>query len=228
MYHHGNDVAKDYIVSISDWLRFEDNIEEVDLRGVYKVLADYDKNTNVITFGNTLFPCDSEIEGGFVVCTENYLPIEPGLVHIVMMHMEGEIPTANPDLFYTYSAVFDSDGDPANNFQFMDPYDWDFYQDTDLWYILDWWADRGVWTLEVLDGTNNYSSIPSGARAVVMGKIVAFFIPASEFSIANPGFRVSTFAHDGTYNLDTAAGDVPGADPTEPLLFGSEEVMNLE
>ena len=41
------------------------------------------------------------------------------------------------------------DGDPANDFQYIEPFSWDYYQDTDLWYVLFW--EFGTWKLEVTD-----------------------------------------------------------------------------
>ena len=38
---------------------------------------------------------------------------------------------------------------PANNFQYVDPYNWDYFQGTDRWYELSWNPDLGQWTVYV-------------------------------------------------------------------------------
>ena len=44
-----------------------------------------------------------------------------------------------------------------------------------------------------------------------------FIVPESVVPL-DARWRVSTFIHDGAYAQDASAGDVPGANPTEPLL----------
>lgn len=53
----------------------------------------------------------------------------PGSVYVL-----ATIVKADPERHYIYSAVFNSGGDPANDFQWNPPYDWDFFQRTDRWY----------------------------------------------------------------------------------------------
>ncbi len=178
-------------------------------------------------FGNTLFPCGEDIEGGFVVCSYDPLPMEPGGIYLVLMKLAEPVPTSSSERFYTYSVVFDADGDESNNFQFNPPYDWDFFQNTDRWYMLDYAPTTG-WMLNVNDIVSGEFGAPSATRAVVMGDIVAFFIPASEFSVDSPGYRVTAFGHDGTYAPETSCGDVSGSDPTEPLLHFEGDLITLE
>ena len=227
MYENGTDRHRDYIKMIS-YEAMYDGLGEVDLRGIAKVLTRYNREEYLKKFGNTLFPCDTEIPGGFVVCTDDPIPFEPGDVHLFMFTVGGDIPVANPDYYYTYSVVLDADGDPSNNFEFTPPNDWDYYQDTDRWYILDWKPDSGDWTLNVMDVVQNIYPYPSAARAVVMGDVVAFFIPATEFVVENPGYRITTFAQDVNFSPDGFFGDVSGADPTEPLWVGSPEIIVVE
>jgi hypothetical protein len=178
-------------------------------------------------FGNTLFPCGEDIEGGFVVCSQNPQVIEPGPVFLTLIKLAEPVPSADPDRFYTYSVVFDADGEPSNNFEFMPPYDWDYYQNTDRWYMLDYVASAG-WMLNVYDFANDLLEESTGARAVVMGDVIAFFIPASEFTVDSPGYRITTFGHDGTYAPEASCGDVSGANPTEPLLQFEGEPISLD
>ena len=214
MYENATDKHRDFIKMFSYGAMYN-TLDEVDLRIIKK-------------FGNTLFPCDSEIPGGFVVCTDDPVPFEPGDVHMFIFTVGAEIPIANPDFFYTYSVVLDADGDPSNNFEFTPPNDWDYYQNTDRWYMLDWKPDIGDWTLSVMDIVQNIYPFPSAARAVVMGDIVVFFIPASEIAVENPGYRITAFGQDISFDPDSNCGDVSGADPTEPLREDPIELIISE
>jgi len=92
------------------------------------------------------------------------------------------------------------------------------FRDTDRWYQLNYSPVTSSWTIAVTqwDGAQA-QPITSGARAVMMGNALFWFIPASELTAATPPFRVSAFRHDGTYAAAASAGDVNGADPTEAL-----------
>ncbi len=149
-------------------------MDETDLRILVDIILRITGDANVRLYGNTQFPCDSEIEGGFVVCTDDPLPIEAGDIYPYVMKVGAEIPAANPDRFYTYSVVVDADGDPGNNFQFNPPYDWDYFQNTDRWYTFNWNPDLGLWTLDIYDIAQNLYVAPSAARTVVMGDIITF------------------------------------------------------
>lgn len=180
-------------------------------------------------FGNTVFPCGSLSEGRRTVCPAGAGPIPPGEVLMLMMVLDGEVPLEDPNLFYTYAAVFDSDGDPANNFQFVEPFVWDFFQGTDRWYELNWDPQAGQWTLDVSDVVNQQRQpAASNARAVIDGNLIVFFIPTSEFAVPRPGYRLTSFFTDGTFQPETSAGDVTGADPTEPLLIIPDGVIVIE
>jgi hypothetical protein len=57
-------------------------MDETDLRILVDIILRINDDANLRMFGNTEFPCDSDIEGGFVVCTEEPLPIESGDVYV--------------------------------------------------------------------------------------------------------------------------------------------------
>jgi hypothetical protein len=180
------------------------------------------------TFNNSLFPCDSEITGGFVACAPGAEPIPAGDVIMLLMVLGDDVPMEDPDHFYTFAAVLDADGETSNNFRFQPPFNWDYWQGTDRWYILDWVPDMNAWFLDVTDINSGTFTVPSRARAVVMENLIAFFIPADEFSVERPGYRLSAFGHDGTYALEVSSGDVTGADPTEPLTLIAEEAVTID
>jgi hypothetical protein len=178
-------------------------------------------------FNQTEFPCGGVVEGGFVVCAAGEGPLPAGEVVMVVIKLAAEIPATDPDHFYTYAAVFDADGDPVNNFRFQAPYDWDYWQNTDRWYALDWNPSQQVWNLNVTDVAKQQFAAPSAARTVMLGDIVVFFIPSEELPAESLGYRVSAFGHDGTYQLEVSSGDVSGADPTEPLTEIDAEVIEV-
>jgi hypothetical protein len=185
----------------------------------------YDDILVEIFFGNTLFACNTQENGVLTVCPEEVGPMPVGDVLMLAMVLDAEVPLEAQDTYYSYSAVLDADGDPANNFRYQSPYDWDYYQGTDLWYILDWDPHEGTWYMDVSDYGKGLWTAPSNARGVIMGDLVLFFIPANEFSVERPGYRLTTFAHDGNYTPDLSSGDVTGADPTEPLSEVPEETV---
>ncbi len=203
-------------------------LDETDLRIMVGIILRLNDNATTRYFGNTLFPCDSEIEGGFVVCTDDPLPIEPGDVIMFVMKLAAKVPPANPDRHYTYAVVVDADGDPSNNFIFNPPYNWDYFQNTDRWYALNWNPDMSEWTLSVADFAQQEYISPSAARAVVMDDTITFFIPATEFSIEYPTYRMTAFGDDGTFSQESYCGDVSGADPTEPLTPVHDEIIVVE
>jgi hypothetical protein len=185
-----------------------------------------DQNAVDSWFNNSIFPCGELTEEGWLtVCTDGYGPVPPGDVFLVYMVLDGEIPLEDPDNFYTYGAVFDADGNTANNFQAQSPYNWDYFQGTDRWYELDWDPNLGVWTLYV---NEQWNPMVSNARSVIMENVVLFFIPADEFSVERPEYRLSAFVHDGTYAAENSGGDVPGANPEEPLLKFPQGPIEIE
>ena len=179
-------------------------------------------------FNDSYFPCNQEIEGGWVVCQEPSQPMPEGEILILAMKLADVVPLEDPDHFYTYAAVLDADGDPSNNFQFFPPYDWDYFQNTDRWYQLNWVPQRGSWSLDVMDMRPEPGPVNSKARVVIYGDVIGFFIPAEEYSVDSPGFRLTAFGHDGTYSPDVSSGDVTGADPTEPLTIPPAEPLVIE
>ncbi len=169
-------------------------------------------------FGNTLFPCDETPEGMVTVCAEGAGPMPQGDVLLLIMSLDAEVPIVDPESIYIYSAVFDSDGDPANNFVADSYYDWDYYQGTDRWYIIRWDSYENAWYMNVTSNT----AAASNARGAILGDLVIFLIPADEIAAQQPGYRLTAFAHQGYFSPANSSGDVTGADPTEPLLIVPE------
>ena len=200
-----------------------------DVLRVFAGIFDLDPVSSQGAFGNTVFPCDTLIDGRRTVCPDGAGPVPPGEVIVLAMVLDGDVPMEDPDHFYTYAAVFDADGDPANNFQYVDPYNWDYFQNTDLWYQLQWDPTVGQWQLFVSSFVDQIpQDVASNARVVIAGNVIVFFIPIDEFAVPRPAFRLTAFGHDGTFAPEASGGDVTGADPTEPLLELPAEAIVID
>ncbi|MCH7999249.1 MAG: hypothetical protein IIA91_07200 [Chloroflexi bacterium] len=200
-----------------------------DVLRIFAGIFDLDPEASQAAFGNTAFPCDSLVDGTRTVCPDGAGPVPPGELIVLAMVLDGDVPLEDPDHFYTYAAVFDADGDPANNFQFVEPFNWDYFQNTDLWYQLDWDPTVGQWQLFVSSFVDQIpQDVASNARVVIDGNVIVFFIPVDEFGVPRPTYRLTAFGHDGTFAPEASGGDVTGADPTEPLLELPEEAIVIQ
>ena len=169
-------------------------------------------------FNDSLFPCGEIVSGRLTVCNATVRDFPAGDMLIFAGSFNGTIPLDDPDHYLVFAVVLDGDGDPANNFQFIPPYDWDYYQGTDQWYELGWNPLMGEWflTLRLVRGSMPVE-LHTDARAVIAGDTIVFFIPAAEVVVEMPAYRITSFGHDGTYAPNASGGDVSGANPTEPL-----------
>ncbi len=219
------DPEGDWIYSISTQVILE-QLAQTDIMGYLGIWLRLNSQAAGNWFNNSYFPCNQEIPGGLVVCPESAGDMPEGRVLMLVMELAEPVPLADSDHFYTYAAVLDADGDPSNNFQYNPPYDWDYWQNTDQWYTLDWIPPNQSWTVSVLG--ENWELVESNARVVIYENVVVFFIPADEFSVDNPAFRLSAFGHDGSYSPDVSSGDVTGANPGEELLQPIEEEVLIE
>jgi hypothetical protein len=212
------DDREDWLYSISeltpmlrwdylDLLEFEGLITEAELDQVEE------------WFNDTLFPCGEIANGRLTVCGVTAGDFPAGDMLIFTGSFDGTIPLDDPDHYLVFAVVLDGDGDPANNYQFMPPYDWDYYQGTDQWYELGWNPQMGEWmlTLRLVRGSMP-AELHTDARAVIAGDTIVFFIPAGEVDVEMPAFRITSFGHDGTYAPNASGGDVSGVNPTEPPI----------
>ena len=163
--------------------------------------------------------CQDVNNGVLHVCTTNYLGMNAGGVVAFDMELLGDIPHADTSHSYIYSAVFDSDGDPANNWVYQPPYDWDYFQGADRWYQLIWDRATQLWSLRVtqVDAQQNTTDVPSSARAEVEGSHVRLYIGDDEIPGPDLTWRGTAFGHNNYMETDRG-GDVSGADPSEPLV----------
>lgn len=120
--------------------------------------------------------------------------------------MEQDIPAADPDNQYQYGFVFDRDGNTNNNYQPHPDYANDFFKDTDFWIVADYHPDYG-WGLTISDATSGViTSAISAAKVLLSGNTLIVFVPRSEFTSQNIGYRVTAFRHDGSWANDVNAG----------------------
>jgi hypothetical protein len=193
----------------------------IDVRRSLAFRVEFSSAGMMEAYGNTIYECGSNDGQRAVVCPSNVLPMpeEGGAVWAFAMLLAEPVPLAAADRSYIYSAVFDSDGDPANDWRFNPPFDFDLFQAADRWYQLAWDHNGQQWILGVnqVNAAQQPAPVPSAVRAVIEGDTIVFFIPAAEFALAEPPYRLTAFGHDGTFNENDRGADVTGVDPTAPL-----------
>ena len=180
-------------------------------------------------FNQSIFACGDR-QPRFVICPVDSLPMPAGdLVAATLVLAEPIPPPTQPfdpganlsipsgDTMLVYAFVIDGDGDPANNFNAIPPYDWDYYQGTDTWYELVGDPEYGIWVLYATDGRRQ--PLASTARVVIDGDTITFFISAEELGdLSIVRYRMSAFQTDGSYQPEVSTGDVTGDDPQQELL----------
>lgn len=202
---------------------------DVDIVATHAWNAVFDAVYREFVFDNTVFGCGEAGDGFFTVCDANFATTGFGEEEMVIAMAVFDEPIATADWNYVYSAVFDADGDTSNNFEASPDFDWDQYQATDRWWVID--VVAGQYTLGRFDGTFA-TPIPTAARAVVADNSILWFIPRSELG-ANPTWRATSFRHDGSYAPELSAGDATGTNPTEaplpvdpdPIVLNGETVV---
>lgn len=169
----------------------------------------------------SVFECGETAEvremGGQVttVCAPDVVDIDGDLVVVAAIYSD-DLPGPGATDHYTYAAVFESNDDPTDDWQFQGQFDWDYFIGTDRWYQIHWDPDAQTWSMTVTNALE--AGGPSGARALIAGDTVIWLIPKSEFPAPIPEVRVTSFIHDGSFRPEVSGGDVSGADPTEPLI----------
>jgi len=200
----------------------------IDLRYHMDTRFGFDQDGVNEAYNDSIFECGVAAHGRTTVCAADVQPMPAGEVLVFAMLFVEDVPQAPADHSFIFSAVFDSDGDPANDWQFYPPFDFDLFQGTDRWYQLAWDHSTQQWSLDVTQvdtslSTGSYAG--SAARVVIQGDTIVFFIPASEFEIELPPYRLTSFGHDGAYSESDRGADVSGIDPTEPLQVPTSDVQ---
>lgn len=220
-----SDPLQDLFDSISDALAtfFEGHID-IKGFGLWKFAMDVYMAKDIFNIQPAL-ACGSDTGGVQVVCVPSMMggpkPISAGDVLMATLQMAAAIPTADSNHSYVYTLACESDGDSANDWVYVSPYDWDTYQATDRWYMLKYNHMQTRWSLEVMqvDSAQRQLEDPnSAARAVISDDTIRFFVPMDEFTNTTPACRLVTFGHDGNWSPSDRGSDCDGANPTLPLL----------
>ncbi|MBX3464149.1 MAG: hypothetical protein KF830_13325 [Planctomycetes bacterium] len=170
------------------------------------------------TDGVPTFPIGDGPEG-FTVAADPAADLAAGEHCLFWLSTEAAIPLADPTQRFQYAFVVDTDTAPGNNFVPATSFPDDFFGGTDRWYELDYDPSNG-WRLRcrVVGLGNSITTVPSAARAILSGDTLLLVVPRSEFVVANPPFRATTFAHLGDFGQNppfTWSGD-----PTPPVAAG--------
>lgn len=201
---------------------------DVDIVSVVAFLLDIDQQTADQTFNESTLECGQAAP--LVVCAPATVPMPPGEVLVVAVEHDSDIPAGSSEVSYIYSLVFDSDGDPSNDWQFNPPFDWDYFIGTDRWYQATYTHSDATWVLAVTQvgagGALEFGQ-PSSVRVVIDGAWVVWFVPTAELASYPAPYRVTAFGHDGAFTQDTRGGDVSGSNPTEPLTAPPTETADL-
>ena len=240
------DNALDYVYSIEDIsCGLFSNL--VDMMYYFGGTVYLTEDAEVSSNNVSLFECGQQGERT-VVCPENVLPMPEGEMVVAAMVLAEPLPqpvrepdpSGNPSLqsgedLHIYAFVADSDGDTANNYQYQSPYNWDYFQNTDLWFQLIGNPSSGTWLTMV--GGPGWGQRESALRVIIEEATITFFIPADEFGDLDlVRYRMSAFQHDGSYRAAVSSGDVSGENPAqEPIplirtgfeLSPSEETLSL-
>jgi hypothetical protein len=185
-----------------------DAFAEIVLRGIflqfysYQLLLELFGPDQVVAPAATLprFPCGSGPEA-LTVCSNPSVPLAAGNYVVAWMATGGTIPLADPNRHLQFGFVFDADGNAANNYVPSPGFANDFYGGSDRWYSVEYTPALG-WRLIVTDARNNaFTVIPSGARALIRDNGIVLLVPAAEFAVANPAYRVTLFSHLGNYGI---------------------------
>ncbi|MEM9188082.1 MAG: hypothetical protein AAGF12_02810 [Myxococcota bacterium] len=173
-------------------------------------------------FNNSAFECgDTGAESGQrVICGSAPPTLQAGNLLRATLNLADDAPTGDAEQSYIYSLVLDSDGDPANNWEFVPPFDWDLFQGTDRWYQLIWDHPTQAWSLTATQVMPDQTTqtVPTGAWATIVGSHINFYVPEAEYDPAEVTYRLTAFGHDGSFSPTDRGADVTGADPTEPPI----------
>ena len=160
-----------------------------------------------------------------VLCTGTKLSSEIKTWYIFFMAFQDRIPLADETRHRTLAVVLDSDQKPENNFSASAEWDYDLFQDTDLWYLFDYSPQNG-WKSSVLraDGTE----VESEAKALIYRNTFSVVIPGNELVSKNPGWRGSASSHEGLYLAENYFGNVTLELPTlGPIPVKTESFTTL-
>ncbi len=157
-------------------------------------------------------PCDAEVEGT-LLCADPNVPIPDSTILAAVRFADGG---HDPTKFYQYGFVLDRNGDDGDDYSGSKAYPADFFIGSDLWYEVLYTPSAG-WSLQVTDASHGkFTSVASGARAIVTDEQLLFLIPGAEIPVADAEYRLTAFEHEGDYGMTGPwSGDLstPVGDP---------------
>ncbi len=157
-------------------------------------------------------------DGYEVLCTAQTQPLD-GPVAIFYGLVAGDIDPAEPELSYQFGFVFDTDGDPSNDYEPLPQYPADFFAFTDLWLYTVHPAGEG-WYTWASSGDAGFANVPSSERFVILGDAVVLIVDEDEISPESASWRMTAFRHYGDYGASMPwSGDVVPevGDPLTPV-----------
>ena len=212
-------------VSHSDGQQAKPAAGATDITGINTFYADIEDSAADELFGNTDFPCGPG-EFGFTVCGQSSFPA--GRAFVIGVTYDDDIVIQDPLNIYQYGFVFDSDGDTTNNYEASESFPNDFFDGTDIFYVLAYTPQTG-WELTGTDVRGERRDIATGARAVIRGDSIMMLVPASEIDLEQPSYRLTAFRHTGDFGLnppnDWDADVVPPVD--QPLIQFGEQLIKI-
>ena len=118
-----------------------------------------------------------------------------------------DIPPESETDYLQITAVFDMDGDPANNHQAHEPASKDFWQGGDTAYAMNYSPQSG-WNYQMFKNSlEGFTAEPTGSFAVVQGNLVAWFIPGSEIEVLVPEWLGSIHISDEYYSPESTGAN---------------------
>ncbi len=195
---------------------------DVDIAKVIEILLRMSSSEVSRVFNQSTIECGAN-EPILVVCPNGVTDMVEGDVLVLGMTLDAPVPSGDTGHSFIYSAVFDSDGDAANDWVFNPPFDFDLFQGADRWYQLQWSHTTQSWSLSVsqVDADQTIRAVESSVRVAVSGNNVVFFVPRSE--VGDGAYRLTSFGHDGAFSESDRGADVSGVDPTVPLTVPTAE-----
>src|SRR5690606_23825571 len=116
--------------------------------------------------------CGGVGPNGLLVCPLFQEDAEPGEWIIVSQIFDTELPLADPENFYQYGFVFDSNNTTSDNWTTLPQFRNDYFQGSDRWYEVTYTPKTG-WMLNVLvvtdPATNSTEHDNSAAFALIDG-----------------------------------------------------------
>ena len=151
-------------------------------------------------FNNSDFPC-GQGPNGYTLCPTGASPVPAGDMVVLTSVLEKPVPLKDPKSYFQYGFVFDADGVELNNYQPGAQYPNDFFKGTDRWYVAGYDPAKG-WTLQVTDASGGTTKpLASAARVIIKDNAMVLVVPAAEFKVAKPKFRLTAFRHGGDYGM---------------------------